>query len=204
MVLPLILRLSFDKLRIAQDFQATTTIFQPILYLIFKIDSSYISTMREVLLEHIEWDMGNIIAGSMQVVEFYEMYLPQKIDPGLWKRFRNGCMKPVTEDPDSQPVTLNTEAFELAYYGPNLILRQIMEGDNLVFRKKAPRFVFHDNSYTVLTPSQRSVLFALNGAIGKEMADVYKLDITPDPFCMVFPKRYYAKNWEYQRAVLLV
>lgn len=159
--------------------------------------------MREVYWEHIEWDTNNIIAGSMKVIWFYEKYLPQKIDSEYWNQFRHGCMNHLTGQANTQPVRLTIPAFELAYYGLSQASIQIIEGENILFKTKSPMFVFRDRSFAVLTPSQKSMLFALNKAIGEEMADVYKLDVVPDPVCLVFPKRYYAKKWEFQKAVLL-
>jgi hypothetical protein len=157
---------------------------------------------REVLLEHIEWDKERLAGSSAKLIYYYE----QSLKSFGAQYYLNEAAKYIQQsivECRPQPIELSAKFFSLIFYSPYQPPIQTIENGNLVFKQRSPKIVFMDQSKFRLSPHQRSILFRINDDIGQEMSEVYKVEVTHNPFCFTFPPQEYAKSREVQKAVLV-
>lgn len=159
--------------------------------------------VKEVLLEDIKWRTQDIEHTALKLVGFYAQTL-RVLGTRQWIRFATDQLLPVIKKNSPKPVELDGEGFNLVFRGPHQTPTPILKGNQIIWQEKEPRFVLFDNTYLILAPKLRTLLYRASEAIGEEMRSVYKLTVLQNPFMFIFPKTEYSReNPVYHRAVML-
>lgn len=142
----------------------------------------------DIYLETVDWRVGDVKHTVLKLVSYFAKSLPE-LGTRPWLNFALGEVLAVVREEKTEGA-LHAEGFDLIFRWPRSVKPMLVAG-GLVFSSLEPYFVLDDDSFLKLMPRYRAKLYAVSGAIAREMSDVYKMRVTHEPLTLIIPKGEY-------------